>query len=190
MNETTINSGKEAYKEYLRSDDWKKKREACFQLKGDQCWVCQGKTSIQVHHLHYRSWFDCFPRKDLIPLCKGCHKDIHTCISYGFIDQRVATIWILIDAIQRMHYALETKMPDQARFNRFRDMMIKHGYEVKNQIRKEQQKKPLSEIESLDQKRSFIKQASKWKYSTRKSKYASEQKRAAKWFCPPEQRVS
>ncbi len=49
---------KEAYRRYLRSDDWKDKREEVLAYYHHKCAVCdldyrERQASIQVHHLYY-----------------------------------------------------------------------------------------------------------------------------------------
>ena len=70
------------YQQYLRSDAWKQK--AAERLKIDEltCQFCGSRgtqlNELQVHHMSYRSVGgneDVY--KDLVTLCRSCHKGIH-----------------------------------------------------------------------------------------------------------------
>ena len=68
---------KEYYNEYLKSDEWKRKRYVV--LKRDD-WTCQycGKKATQVHHLKYAKYqIGKEPIKWLVSVCASCHKDQH-----------------------------------------------------------------------------------------------------------------
>lgn len=64
-----------AYRLYLKSDDWKEKRE---QKLADfpYCEECGTKKRLQVHHLRYRKLYD-VRQSDLMTLCRTCHKAVH-----------------------------------------------------------------------------------------------------------------
>ena len=65
------------YREYLKSDEWKRKRYVV--LKRDN-WTCQycDKKATQVHHLKYAKYqIGKEPIKWLVSLCGACHKDQH-----------------------------------------------------------------------------------------------------------------
>jgi 5-methylcytosine-specific restriction endonuclease McrA len=65
-----------AYRDYLRSDKWKAKRQAVFKHYGKRCYACGKQPKVlHVHHLTYDRLF----RErlgDLIPLCVPCHKEL------------------------------------------------------------------------------------------------------------------
>lgn len=70
------NQRRQAYNEYLRSDDWKHLRKIKLQFAEYRCERCGGTDKLQVHHLTY----DRFGREnltDLQVLCKTCHEDAH-----------------------------------------------------------------------------------------------------------------
>lgn len=64
------------YRTYLRSPEWKAKREELFKLRGKLCETCTSTRNIQVHHLTYKRVFN-EKLNDLQVLCKSCHKKIH-----------------------------------------------------------------------------------------------------------------
>ena len=70
-------SRKEYYREYLKSDEWKRKRYVV--LKRDN-WTCKycGAKATQVHHLKYAKYqIGKEPIKWLVSVCASCHKDQH-----------------------------------------------------------------------------------------------------------------
>ena len=73
------------YKEYLKSDKWKAKRESLFLHRGKRCERCGSVENIQVHHIHYRNIF-VEELEDLMVVCKACHRKIH-----GFDKPKVNT---------------------------------------------------------------------------------------------------
>ena len=65
------------YREYLKSEEWQRKRYVV--LKRDN-WTCQhcGVPATQVHHLKYAKYqIGKEPIKWLVSLCKPCHDKQH-----------------------------------------------------------------------------------------------------------------
>ena len=65
------------YREYLKTDAWKRKRYVV--LKRDN-WTCQycGAKATQVHHERYAKYkIGQEPIKWLVSLCKSCHDKQH-----------------------------------------------------------------------------------------------------------------
>lgn len=65
------------YRQYLKSDAWKRKRYVV--LKRDN-WTCQscGAKATQVHHMKYAKYkIGKEPIKWLVSLCASCHHKIH-----------------------------------------------------------------------------------------------------------------
>ena len=65
------------YREYLKSDEWKRKRYVV--LKRDN-WTCKycGAKATQVHHKRYAKYkIGKEPIKWLVSVCASCHKDQH-----------------------------------------------------------------------------------------------------------------
>ena len=65
------------YREYLKSEEWQRKRYVV--LKRDN-WTCQycGAKATQVHHLKYAKYkIGKEPIKWLVSVCASCHKDQH-----------------------------------------------------------------------------------------------------------------
>jgi len=65
-----------AYHQYLKSDHWKCLRAGAIDVWGCRCNACESIANIEVHHLNYHNLLDVTPN-DLMPLCAGCHEDIH-----------------------------------------------------------------------------------------------------------------
>ena len=74
---------KEYYREYLKSDEWKRKRYVV--LKRDN-WICQycGGKAEQVHHKKYARNIGKEPIKWLESICKSCHSKLHSKTSNSF----------------------------------------------------------------------------------------------------------
>lgn len=72
-NRTVREIGFNSYEEYLASDLWASIRQKTFQVKGDDCYLCEGKAN-HVHHVGYgRAAMIGENLSPLIPLCKICH---------------------------------------------------------------------------------------------------------------------
>lgn len=67
------------YTEYLRSEEWQKKREQRIQIDNSTCAFCGRKVEHPViHHLNYRNIGNEDPWTDLVCTCDDCHIMIHT----------------------------------------------------------------------------------------------------------------
>jgi len=67
---------KEYYADYLKSDDWRRKRFVV--LRRDN-WTCQycGAKATEVHHKRYARNIGREPIHWLVSLCKQCHRNQH-----------------------------------------------------------------------------------------------------------------
>lgn len=68
------------YKKYLKSSEWKEKREQViyqFGKKPVKCGICYTRTATQAHHLSYKYIGEPEEINDLIPVCRFCHNLIH-----------------------------------------------------------------------------------------------------------------
>lgn len=63
---------------YLKSEDWKNLRAAVLATKAPdgKCSICLKAKPLDVHHIDYKNLWDVHP-KDLQPLCRGCHDQVH-----------------------------------------------------------------------------------------------------------------
>ena len=66
---------REEYIEYLKSEEWREKRKAFMEDRGNECEEC-GEKGTQVHHLSYENVGD-EDDDDVMVLCNQCHKEIH-----------------------------------------------------------------------------------------------------------------
>ena len=61
---------------YLKSEEWKIKREDAFSKHGRSCVLCFFRDATQIHHATYdRIFEECVD--DLMPLCDQCHREQH-----------------------------------------------------------------------------------------------------------------
>lgn len=95
-------SGNQAYQTgYLRSGAWFRRRRAWFAAiegRGQQvvCLVCETGGSLDLHHADYKgvtqtatgAWVAGEADEDLMPLCRGCHEDLH-----AELDRRRRDFW-------------------------------------------------------------------------------------------------
>ena len=70
-----ISKNKERYHEYLKTDEWKNKREKRLCIDRHICTIC-GDDAVNVHHLTYKNIFD-ENMEDITSLCLPCHKAQH-----------------------------------------------------------------------------------------------------------------
>lgn len=78
-------SGKERYRNYLKTEHWKSRRLLALQYFDNKCFNC-GQRATQVHHKNYSRLFK-ERDTDLLAICGNCHKGIHK-----LIDEGVATL--------------------------------------------------------------------------------------------------
>jgi 5-methylcytosine-specific restriction endonuclease McrA len=60
------------YKEYMRSPEWARKRQAVITRACGRCERCGNSGKLEVHHLHYDT-FGNESLDDLQGLCGNCH---------------------------------------------------------------------------------------------------------------------
>lgn len=67
----------ERYNQYLKSEDWKRKRFVVLRRDSWRCVHC-GAPATQVHHKRYAKWnIGREPIDWLESVCKSCHEAIH-----------------------------------------------------------------------------------------------------------------
>lgn len=64
------------YSEYLRTEHWQERRRAALERYGYECWRCNKRTDLQVHHLTY-AFRGMESTEELMVLCGDCHKKEH-----------------------------------------------------------------------------------------------------------------
>lgn len=82
-----VSKKKVNYKKYILSQDWKKKRQQVFDLRGKECEQCGSEHYIQVHHLNYEN-LGKEKMEDLQILCYQCHMSKHDEYFEKFILKR------------------------------------------------------------------------------------------------------
>ena len=71
------------YREYLASPLWRAKRQEALDAHGNVCEYCGAKGSCDVHHKRYPSVLGEELLRDLQPLCRNCHKSLHSAMRGG-----------------------------------------------------------------------------------------------------------
>jgi len=66
-----------AYRQYLKSDHWKRLRAEAIERYGNKCSECDCTQHIQIHHKTYRTPLESCTTDDLMPLCREHHEDEH-----------------------------------------------------------------------------------------------------------------
>lgn len=72
----------EFYKEYMKSEEWRKKELERLAIDDFKCCMCgrtdgQTRYGLQVHHTTYKRLGQENVYTDLVSLCGRCHKWIH-----------------------------------------------------------------------------------------------------------------
>ena len=65
------------YEEYLKSEEWRKKRQLVLEFWNHECAICAANDNLHIHH---RTYIRLGHEKltDLIALCKTCHDLFHS----------------------------------------------------------------------------------------------------------------
>lgn len=71
----------EEYNTYLGSADWKLIAEKRKEIDGHRCVMCRSigtmNNPLECHHITYRNIGNEDVYKDVMTLCRNCHKSIH-----------------------------------------------------------------------------------------------------------------
>jgi len=67
----------EDYNKYLASKEWNQIKSIHYGKNKKQCIACKSKKNIQVHHRSYKRLGGLNEVKDLVTVCRTCHKKIH-----------------------------------------------------------------------------------------------------------------
>ena len=69
------------YSVYLLSPEWRQVVEERKKIDGHRCVMCGSKgtqtNKLETHHITYRNIGNEDVYKDLVTLCRNCHKDVH-----------------------------------------------------------------------------------------------------------------
>ena len=75
--ETNRTRRRDYYREYLKSDDWKRKRYVVLKRDNWTCVYC-GSKATQVHHTRYAKYnIGKEPIDWLVSVCESCHDSQH-----------------------------------------------------------------------------------------------------------------
>ena len=66
-----------AYQSYLRSPEWRARRERILRRDGYACTNCGGIPATQVHHTRYPMRWGQEKDEWLVSLCEPCHRAVH-----------------------------------------------------------------------------------------------------------------
>ena len=99
---------KKAYRYYLESEAWAKKKEKARVYHGNKCASCGSEEEVQFHHITYKRVGGNERMTDLIPLCRTHHERLHMMInkflktkkiwSYGFEEAGKEAMEFLISS--------------------------------------------------------------------------------------------
>jgi hypothetical protein len=99
----------ESYENLLNTLNWQMKRLEVILLRGMKCERCSSRSSLQVHHKIYIKkvvpW--CYPRTDLIVLCKKCHTNIHETMDIPVVSKKDYMIQLTMREKERLEVHFE-----------------------------------------------------------------------------------
>ena len=77
-----------SYNDYLKSPHWKNKKKDLALKRAKKCIICCQVNNLDVHHKTYKRIGSEDINKDLIYLCRRCHKAVHQ-----FVKDNKLSIW-------------------------------------------------------------------------------------------------
>jgi hypothetical protein len=90
------------YADYLRSDEWIRKRTIRIQTDGNSCAICGSSNHLQVHHMTYKN----VPNEknsDMITLCRNCHIKIENQKQTAYADSFYQVVNELVNQFIKDH---------------------------------------------------------------------------------------
>lgn len=75
------------YKEYIKSHQWRKRRNEYYRTHPKECVVCKSTRMIGLHHMTYKNLGRELD-EDLVALCWPCHERYHEEYSKGNIYEQ------------------------------------------------------------------------------------------------------
>jgi hypothetical protein len=83
--------GEQTYEEFLKSDDWQTLKARAFKRPHyHRCWICKSTDRIELHHTSYK-WADRLDLRNVRPICRLHHQQIHDLAKAQDISVRLAT---------------------------------------------------------------------------------------------------
>lgn len=98
-------NGYQAYDDYIKSDQWEKRKNSYYQAHSRRCAACGTAKHIHLHHMHY-SKLGNEPDEHLIPLCNVHHEAYH--LQYGTQRDMIRTTREFITRIAESSSLLQT----------------------------------------------------------------------------------
>lgn len=111
-------SAKQAYREFLDSNFWKKLSREKKKSVGNRCERCGGSKRLQAHHRHYLDDWHETTLDDLIILCRVCHATEHGLNPFTDMSDeqlRREHAIFLIEDLHNWHCAFRLFRPSQLR---------------------------------------------------------------------------
>ncbi len=71
-----ISARRRAYRDYLRTDVWKRLRREALDRDGRRCRLCNAAGNLQVHHRYYPEVLGTETTDALTTLCRRCHEEV------------------------------------------------------------------------------------------------------------------
>ena len=85
------------YDIYLQSMTWRRKAERRLEIDQYKCQMCgcegTANNPLHVHHLTYHNIYHENVEKDLVTLCKVCHRDVHNMMNRITNDETKQRGW-------------------------------------------------------------------------------------------------
>lgn len=135
------------YNNYLLSKEWRDKRTQILKTR-NCCECCKSQKILQIHHLHYRNIFCEDLEKDLVVLCKKCHKMVHEWYD-NRTDKYRSLEEVTKDIIQNYYIRIRKQKNPVTKINR----KAEKRYRFKKKVKKE--KKVLTILEHLEVNRMY-----------------------------------
>lgn len=113
MNDNRMNE----YIDFIQSEEWKAVRDAF--VKDKYCAMCGTAREIEAHHIRYQKGVKGFcDMKNLIPLCRTCHNNVHLLESeivaswskHDYVTQQQLTFRLNIFRYRYEHSTFNQKM--------------------------------------------------------------------------------
>ena len=89
----TVKTRKQKYKNYIRSEHWKRRKRKYYKKNpGRRCWICGSTRDVELHHKTYKR-LKKEQDSDLVPLCRKCHKAVHDRYKIESLYHPSTTLW-------------------------------------------------------------------------------------------------
>lgn len=107
--ETTL-----AYREYMQSPDWARKKREYFKVHAKACKACGATKRLHLHHVSYRL-LGKEPLSDLVCLCHPCHDRVHAIRNQFGGDLRTVTHKFITESLDLAAKAATGRRPRRRR---------------------------------------------------------------------------